>query len=132
MGIGVWLAAQIFVLFVWAVNAGVLYFAGLYFSPVVLEHAGESAGSGLVWTWLTYVLILAYLISFVALIFIIKYVLRAHNYASAKYWKLYHYLIILVGFLAIGAFSSLQSTPEFVVAKSFYNYFYGKNNYKKI
>ena len=125
LGILIWVIAQMCVLFIWVINAGVLYFAGLYFSPVVLQHAGES--SGVIWNWLTYILLAAYFISFVALLLVVKYVVRAHNTASKRYWKFYHYLIILTGFLVIGATSSLQSAPEFVIAKSFYNYFFVKN-----
>ncbi|TSC84882.1 MAG: Sulfatase [Parcubacteria group bacterium Gr01-1014_13] len=124
LGILIWVVAQAFVMFVWVVNAGVLYFAGLYFSPVVLQHAGES--SGVVWNWLTYILLAAYLASFIAMIFVIKYVLRAHNTASKKYWKFYHYLVILIGCLVIGATSSVKSAPEFVIARSFYNHFFAK------
>src|SRR3989344_5966002 len=121
----VWLAAQALVLFIWVVNAGVLYFAGLYFSPVVLQHAGESGG--VIWNWLTYILLAAYLASFVTMIFVVKHVLRAHNTASKRYWKYYHYLIILTGLLVIGATSSVQSAPEFVIARSFYNHFFAKD-----
>jgi len=124
-GILIWVAAQMFVLFIWVINAGVLYFSGLYFSPVVLQHAGES--SGVIWNWLTYILLAAYLISSAALILAVRYVWRAHNAASKRYWKFYHYLIILTGFLVIGASSSIQSAPEFVIAKSFYNYFFVRN-----
>lgn len=125
LGVLIWIGAQMFVLLVWLVNAGVLYFSGLYFSPVILQHAGESGG--VVWNWLTYILIAAYIISFITLLLIVKHVLRAHNAASKRYWKFYHYLIILVGFLIIGASSSVQSAPEFVIAKSFYNYFFVKD-----
>lgn len=122
LGVLIWVGAQMFVLFVWMVNAGVLYFAGLYFSPVILQHAGESGG--VIWNWLTYILIAAYLVGFITLLLIVKYVLRAHNAASKRYWKFYHYLIILVGLLIIGASSSVQSAPEFVIARSFYNHFF--------
>ncbi len=125
LGILIWAVAQVFVMFVWVVNAGVLYFAGLYFSPVVLQHASESGG--VIWNWLTYILLAAYLASFATMIFVVKYVWRAHNTASKKYWKFYHYLIILTGFLVIGASSSVQSAPEFVIARSFYNHFFAKD-----
>ena len=125
LGFLIWIIAQTFVLFVWVINAGVLYFAGLYFSPIVLQHAGESGG--VIWNWLTYILLAAYAASFVVLLFVFRYVLRAHNTASQRYWKFYHYLIILTGLLVIGASSSIQSAPEFVVARSFYNYFFVKN-----
>ena len=124
LGILIWVGAQMLVLFVWVVNAGVLYFAGLYFSPVVLQHAGESGG--VIWNWLTYILLVAYFVCFIVLFFVIKYVMRAHRAASQRYWKFYHYLIILIGLLTIGVFGSIQSAPEFVIAKSFYNYFFGK------
>ena len=125
LGILIWVGAQVFVMFVWVVNAGVLYFAGLYFSPVVLQHAGESGG--VIWNWLTYILLAAYIASFAIMIFVVKYVLRAHNTASKRYWKYYHYLIILTGLLVIGATSSVQSAPEFVIARSFYNHFFAKD-----
>src|SRR3989344_640355 len=125
LGILFWLAAQALVLFIWVVNAGVLYFAGLYFSPVVLQHAGESAG--VVWNWLTYILLAGYAVSFVVMLAVVKYVMRAHDTASRRYWKFYHYLIILTGCLVIGVTSSIRTAPEFVVAKSFYNYFFVKN-----
>ncbi|MEK7131702.1 MAG: hypothetical protein AAB797_03155, partial [Patescibacteria group bacterium] len=125
LGILIWVGAQMFVLLVWVVNAGVLYFSGLYFSPVFLQHAGESGG--VIWNWLTYILLAGYLISFAALLLVMKYVLRAHNTASKRYWKFYHYLIILTGCLVIGATSSIRSAPEFVIARSFYNHFFVKD-----
>lgn len=124
LGLLIWVMAQMLVLFVWVVNAGVLYFAGLYFSPVVLQHAGESGG--VIWNWLTYILIAAYLVSFIFLLLIVKYVLHAQSSASQRYWRFYHYSIILTGFLIIGASGSIRSAPEFVIAKSFYNYFFAK------
>ncbi len=124
LGILIWAAVQMLVLFVWMVNAGVLYFAGLYFSPVVMQHAGESGG--VIWNWLTYVLISAYAVSFIFLLLVIKYVLRAHSAASHRYWRFYHYAIIFIGFFVIGASNSIKSAPEFVISKSFYNYFFGK------
>ncbi len=126
LGVAVWLLTYLLTLFVWLVNIGVLYFAGLYFSPVVLQHAGESGGSGLIWNWLTYILAFFYLVSFLFLFFITKRFLAAHNKAPAHYWRYYYYIVILIGIFAMGAFSSLQSTPEFVMAKSFYRYFFGK------
>ena len=125
LGFLIWVAAQMLVLFVWVVNAGVLYFSGLYFSPVVLEYAGESGG--VIWNWLTYILLAGYFTSFAAILLVMKYILRAHNTAAKRYWKFYHYLIILMGCLVIGATSSIRSAPEFVIVRSFYNHFFVKD-----
>ena len=125
LGFLIWVATQMLVLFVWVANAGVLYFSGLYFSPVVLQHAGEAGG--VIWNWLTYILLAGYVASFASLLLLMKYILRAHNTASKRYWKFYHYLIILTGCLVIGATSSIRSAPEFVIARSFYNYFFVKD-----
>ena len=74
----------------------------------------------MIWNWLTYILLANYVAS-ASLLLLMKYILRAHNTASKRYWKFYHYLIILTGCLVIGATSSIKSAG--ICARSFYNIF---------
>ena len=107
------------VLFVWVANAGVLYFS-VYILAQLFTACRRSGRD----------LELAHIYSvgrvcgqLCLLLLLMKYILRAHNTASKRYWKFYHYLIILTGCLVIGATSSIRSAPEFVIARSFYNIF---------
>lgn len=121
----IWSLFFLAVMALWVVNIGILYYSGLYFSPVALEHL---AGSGDVITnGLTWYLILGYLLVLALFGLILKKIGAAHRNTPQRYWHFYN---IAVGFIALLSFfglTSFRNTPEHAVIKSFYDYFLGKD-----
>ncbi|MFA5175530.1 MAG: sulfatase-like hydrolase/transferase [Patescibacteria group bacterium] len=109
------------VLFAWFVNLGVLFGAGLYLSPVILQHA--EGGGKIIWNyWYLFVLFAIFLFCW---IFIFKKFARAHLLAPKRYWLFYNFSLIGVAVLSLVGISSFRNTPESIVIKSFYDYFKG-------
>lgn len=120
----VWMLAFVGGLGFWMVNIGILYFSGLYFSPVALEHmtgAGEVAGNSV-----TIVLGIVALVVTILFILIMRRVLRLHQATERRYWWFYNTAIGLIAVGSLVSLTSFKNTPEQVVAKSFYDYFRGE------
>lgn len=107
----------------WSVNIGILYYSGLYFSPVALDHMAGS--SEVVLNSVTYILVGFLVATIVAFIWLLRSVFRAHRATTGKYW---HYYNAVIGLMALGAIfglSSFKNTPEHQVVTSFYNHYFG-------
>ncbi len=107
----------------WAVNIGILYYSGLYFSPVVIDHAtgaGSVAGNRI-----AYVLAIIFLAVLTAFIWLLRSVFKAHGRTQGRYWHYYNAVIALMAFGAIFGLSSFKNTPEHQVVRSFYNHYFG-------
>lgn len=122
--LGAWSVLFTFAIAVWVVNAGILYYSGLYFSPVVVQHMDGSGG--VVNNLLTYVLIGGGVLIFAVFVAVLLRTIRIGARAGSRYFSVYS---LFIGILAVGAFSaisSFQNTPESVIASSFYDYYFGK------
>jgi phosphoglycerol transferase MdoB-like AlkP superfamily enzyme len=109
----------------WTVNLGILYYSGLYFSPVVLEHIAGAAG--VVANPMTLYLILSATVVFVGFILILIFSLRAHQTVSKRYWRFYNAVITLIALGALFGLTSFRNTPEHDMAVAFYDYYFGKS-----
>jgi phosphoglycerol transferase MdoB-like AlkP superfamily enzyme len=107
------------------VNLGILYYSGLYFSPIALEHL---AGSGeVINNQLTYLLVGGTFVIIIFFILLVKKNLRVHGAYGLRYSSFYNYSLGLVAFAAILAISSFKNTPEQSIVQSFYKYYFGKD-----
>ncbi|MBU0546418.1 LTA synthase family protein, partial [Patescibacteria group bacterium] len=122
--VALWSALHLSVLFLWVVNVGVLYFSGLYFSPVALEHA--EGGGGVMWNWLTYLLFACYLLVLISFIVILKKLIKGYRHFPRRLWNYYNAMIILTALAALIGFGSFRTTPEYTIIKNFYQYYRGQ------
>lgn len=118
-----WSLIFVGVLVVWVVNIATLYYSGLYFSPVVLEHA--SGGGDVINTKAMYSLVILGVIVFGLFIACLRRVALAHRAAPRRYWYYYTSVIVLATLAVCLGLSSFQSTPERIVATSFYERYFG-------
>jgi len=109
------------ILFLGLTNIGILYFSGLHFSPVVWQHA--SGAGGVIWNWLTLVLVAALVVLVVVFVFILHYFVQTLLLASRYYWRLYLLLVACLSIIFLIGSSALTTTPEFIIVKSFYDYY---------
>lgn len=118
-----WSLFFIFNIAFWATNIGILYYSGLYLSPTALEHAAGSLG--VVENKLTYVLIVSALGIIGFFVYVCRVVVQAHHQTPRRVWQVYTGLICVFGVLVCFGLSSFKNTPERMVAKSFYQKYFG-------
>lgn len=119
-----WALLHLSVLFLWVVNIGVLYFSGLYFSPIALEHA--QSGGAVMWNWLTYILVAGYILVFIAFIFLLKKLMNGYRQFPRRLWNYYNSIIIIMALATLVGLSSIRTTAEFSILKNFYQYYFGQ------
>ncbi|HSR89003.1 MAG TPA: sulfatase-like hydrolase/transferase [Candidatus Udaeobacter sp.] len=124
LALGLWVILFVFLLVFWGVNIGIMYFTGLYLSPLMLQVASGASSVGFNWFMATVVAIaLAVLIIF-SLIF--HRIIKSFGTTSFRQWAYYSLALIAISLISLFGLSSFQNTPEYSVARNFYNYFLGK------
>ncbi len=118
-----WSALFVFIFVVWVVNVATLYYSGLYFSPVVLQHA--SGGSDVFRNSTIVGLVGAAVVVFVLFMACLRLLVRAHRKVSERYWYYYTAVIVLMTLVAYVGLSSFKNTPERVMAETFYEHYFG-------
>ena len=121
----IWILIFGLFLVLWSINAGVLYFSGLNLSPVILEHA--KGGSGVAINTTSALLLLTLLLFLSIFIILKRKILATHKIIQKKYWGYYNLAILIISTASLIVFSSLKSTPEYNIYRSFYNYFTENN-----
>lgn len=125
LAISVWIILLCLATIVEVINAGIVYFSGLYINPVALFHA-EGAGAvifGIMPLYLIVLLLAAPLVIFAIIIYRIS---RSYPEAPAKYWRAY--LLVIIGLALMSFFAKaaiIRHTPEYTIVKSFYDYWVG-------
>lgn len=120
-----WDTLFLFTVFLWHINIGIMYFSGLYLSPMMLGLVNGS--SGVVLNWLTAVVIMGGLITFVIFGLVFRQVLRAYKQSSLRQWVYYSAVLIAMALFSIFGLSSFKNAPEYVVVRSFYQFFRGSD-----
>ncbi len=121
LGFIAWGITYVFFLGVWAVNIAILYFSGLYISPVALGHA---AGSESVMENPLSLLLIGLTVGVTVLMaLLIRRVIAVHQAVPRKWWYAYDLVLLLVAFLGLTGLSSLRNTPERAVLNSFYDFY---------
>lgn len=118
-----WSLGFIAILFFWMVNLSVLFFSGLQFSPVALEHLKSS--EALLFNRAVSVPVLGFVALVIGFCLALKLVARSHRLASARYWYFYQAAVLFFSLVALAGFGSLNNTPERLVIKSFIDYYRG-------
>lgn len=121
----IWSAIFAAVLSLWVVNIGILYYSGLYFSPIDLQYIDGSGA--VVGNNLTYYLIAGALAIFVIFLIMANRAVRTQKFIGRRNSSFYLAMIAGLAVLAFFGVSSFRNTPERAIAASFYNYFFGKN-----
>ncbi len=120
-----WGLLFLFVIFAWAINIGIMYFSGLYISPMMLGLV--SGSSGVVLNWLTAMVIIGSLAAFVLFGLVFKQIIHSYKRSSFRQWVYYSMALIPVALFALVGLSSFQNTPEYLITKSFYKFWQGEN-----
>lgn len=123
VAVGLWSALFVLILVVWVVNVATLYYSGLYFSPVVLEHA--SGGGDVIRNATIYLLVLLAALVLALFMACIRLIAKAHRQVPPRYWYYYITVIVLVAAASYLGLSSFKNTPERVMAEMFYEYYFG-------
>lgn len=119
-----WLILIISISVIEIINAGLVYFSGLYINPIAVFHA-EGAGAVILSAVPAYLIFLL-LIPLLILIFIVYKIYKLYPEAPDKYWRAYLGFLIALSLVAFSTqFSIIRHTPEFIIAKSFYDYWRG-------
>lgn len=126
VGLVGWALLFTFVAALWTVNVGVLYYSGLYISPVALAHA-DGAG-GVIANPLSFALvaILVFVLGFVFVL--LRLYGRVIRFTSPRVVITYASITTVLAFSAIVGLSSVRSAPEAVIGRSFYDYYFGAIN----
>ncbi len=110
-------------LIAWAFNIGILYFSGLYLSPVSVDHAEGSRGVLL--NSFTYFMTAAVILVGAAFVMVVRQGLRVHTQVPRRYSVWYSFAILLMAVLSLTGLSSIKNTPEHAIVRSFYNRYFG-------
>lgn len=125
VGFALWGLVFVLMLVAWALNEGVLYYSGLYLSPVALQHA-SGAGS-VVFNTVMVGFVLGFVVTLVFFFFTFRPYLRAHRVVPKRFWHAYNIAIVFVAVAVVVGLTSFRNTPEFTIVKSFYAYYLGKD-----
>lgn len=119
-----WLSLFAVGLMVWVINLGILYYSGLYFSPVAIEHAGDAGA--VIWNSLIYLIISVAAGVFLLFIYLVTNLKKIQKVSGKRISAYYTYATIALGLFLLFFLGSFRNTPEFVMVKSFYKYYFGK------
>lgn len=126
-----WLVLVLAVAIIEIINAGLVYFSGLYINPIAVFHA-EGAGAVILSAVPPYLIFLL-LIPILALFFIVYKIYRLYPEAPDKYWKAYLGFLTVLSLIAfVTQLGLIRHTPEFIIAKSFYDYWSGASSDTKL
>ncbi len=128
--LALWSLVFIGAMMIWTVNVGVLYYSGLYFSPVAIEHA--SGGGDVINNRAMYALVSVGIVAIILFVTVLRRVVRAHSQAPRRYWYYYTAVIVLATIGVCTGLSSFKSTPERVMARSFYEHYFGTTTVVKL
>lgn len=123
LAVGLWLAFFVVLLVFWGVNISIMYFTGLYLSPLMIEVA--SGAGGVASNWVTIATVVGGMATMLVFIFIFRQILKSIHTNSFRQWVYYSLALIAVALGSLIGLSSFQNTPEYRVARNFYNYFLG-------
>lgn len=107
-----------------ATNVAILYYSGLYLSPVAVGHAA-GAGSVLI-NSLTIFLVAVLVVVLVFFVTFLRSFIRAQRLVDRSFVLVYGGTFTLAGLLIVVGLSSFRNTPESVMVKSFYDFYFGK------
>lgn len=123
--IGLWAILFFSAVILWIINIGIMYFSGLYISPLM---AGLIHGSsGVVLNWFTGILIFGGVAIFIIFALVFKQVISAYRQSSFRQWVYYSLALVAVAIFCLFGLSSFKNTPEYVIVKSFYQSWRGDN-----
>ncbi len=121
--LGLWVLFFVLILSVWVANIGILYFTGLYLSPLMLEVAQGSSGV----TLNSFSILVGSIGVLVLIIFILifRQIIKSYQKSSFRQWSYYSMALIAVALVSLLGLSSFQNTPEYTIARNFYEFFKG-------
>jgi phosphoglycerol transferase MdoB-like AlkP superfamily enzyme len=125
LALGVWVLLFVLVLSLWVANISIMYFTGLYLSPLMLEVAKGSSGV----TLNNFSLLIGSvgLLVLIIFIFIFRQIIKSYQKSSYRQWSYYSLALIAVALMSLFGLSSFQNTPEYTIARNFYEFFRGDN-----
>ena len=117
VAVGLWSLLSIAALVLWSVNIGFLYFSGLYFSPVAIDHFHGS--EGVAFNNVSYILAALLVAVLILYAIVLRDFIRAHALAPQRYWYFYQAVVAVFALGALLGLSSFKNSPERVIVKSF-------------
>ena len=123
LALGLWLALFVLILSLWAINIGVMYFSGLYLSPLLLAVTKGSASVAI--NPFSIFVGLASLLVLILFVFIFCQIIKSYQKSSFRQWSYYSLALIAVALMSLFGLSSFQNTPEYTIVRNFYKFFKG-------
>ena len=123
--VGLWAVLFIVLVLLWIINVGIMYFSGLYISPMMTGLVEGS--SGIVFNWLTAVLVIGGLAAFTVFGLVFRQITHAYKRSSFRQWTYYSLALMAIALLSIFGLSSFKNTPEYLIARSFYKSWRGES-----
>ncbi len=128
--IALWGISVVLLVCIWGVNIGIMYFTGLYLSPLMLGVADGAVG---VASGPLTILVGASIIVILAIFgYIFRKIIHTYHGSSFRQWAYYSLALVAVSLFSLFGLSSFKNTPEFTVAKNFYNFFLGTKTEAKL
>ncbi len=124
VALGLWGALFIALVFLWVANIAIMYFSGLYLSPLMLLVAQDSAQVS--FNSFSSLVIFGGLVVLVLFGLVYRQVIRSFHTAASRQWTYYSLALIAVSLGSLFGLSSFQNTPEYTIARNFYQFFLGK------
>ena len=116
--ISLWAILFLILVLLWIINVGIMYFSGLYISPLMMGLVEGS--SGVVFNWLTGMLVAGGILAFIIFGLIFRQVIGAYKRSSFRQWTYYSLALMAIAILSIFGLSSFKNTPEYLITRSFY------------
>lgn len=110
---------------VWAVNIAILYYSGLYISPVAIGHV---AGAGsVIFNSVAGMFLAMFGAVLVGLIIALRQFIRGVKRTLPHFVYAYAAIFVAAIFGIIFGVTSFRNTPEAIIVKSFYDFYFGHN-----
>ncbi len=100
-----------------------MYFTGLYISPLMLAVA--DGAPGLAFNWITIIVVAGNVSALIIFSLIFYQIIKSFQMSVFRQWVYYSLALIAVALFSLFGLSSFQNTPEYTIARNFYNYFLG-------
>ena len=107
---------------VWGINIVIMYFSGLYLNPLMVAVAQGSASVS--FNWLTGVVGVGALGVLGIFGWLLRSTIAVLRTGGMRQWLYYCVLLIPLSIGSVVGLSSFQNTPEYTIARNFYNYIF--------
>lgn len=120
----VWSLLFVLMQVVWMFNLGILYYSGLYLSPVAMEQS-DGAG-GVIVNSASFIFLVAMVAALIVFGFVLRPFVLAERKVERRFTQAYCVIILIVFLFVAFGVQSLRNTPEAEIIISFYDAYFLK------